>query len=210
MQCLPYFCLQDLQAFMDDAPNGVILFSLGSVIDPKTILANGQFEIFLNVFRRLKQKIMWKVAAGMPEVKDPNIKLQTWFPQQEILNHNRTVLFITHGGLQSTVEAIANGVPCLGVPFFFDQKKDVSFLETVGMGRLLDFNNLTEKSLEWSIHEMLNNPESYAKLQTLTRTAKAEYQPDGGAAKGTHSLDRPTRVIKIEFTAVPRGRRIVS
>uniref|UniRef100_A0A0A9XPQ4 UDP-glucuronosyltransferase n=1 Tax=Lygus hesperus TaxID=30085 RepID=A0A0A9XPQ4_LYGHE len=161
---------KDLQDFMDDAPHGVIYFSLGSVLDPKEVLADGKFEAFLNVFRRMKEKVMWKVSPGMPEVKDPNIKLQTWFPQQGILAHKNLKLFITHGGLQSTVESIAFGLPTLGMPFFFDQIKDVGFMKHVGMGLQLSFDNITESSVSWTINELLTNPkyrENAIKQQSL-------------------------------------------
>ncbi|KAF6200760.1 hypothetical protein GE061_005205 [Apolygus lucorum] len=161
---------KDLQDFMDDAPQGVIYFSLGSVLDPKELLADGKFEEFLKVFRQVDQKVMWKVAPGMPEVKDPKIKLQTWFPQQGILAHKNIKLFITHGGLQSTIESISFGVPTLGMPFFFDQKKDVAFMKHIGMGLELSFDNITESSVSWSLNELLNNDKyraSAIKQQTL-------------------------------------------
>uniref|UniRef100_A0A0K8STQ8 UDP-glucuronosyltransferase n=1 Tax=Lygus hesperus TaxID=30085 RepID=A0A0K8STQ8_LYGHE len=149
---------KDLQEFMDDASHGVIYFSLGSVNDPAEMLKDGKFDAFLNVFRQLKQKVMWKVAPGMPDVQDPNIRLQTWYPQQAILAHENLKLFITHGGLQSMIEAIAHGVPVLGIPGFFDQLKNVAFMEHVGMGLSLTTDNITEKTVSRSINELLNNP----------------------------------------------------
>uniref|UniRef100_A0A0A9WX26 UDP-glucuronosyltransferase 2B31 n=1 Tax=Lygus hesperus TaxID=30085 RepID=A0A0A9WX26_LYGHE len=149
---------KDLQDFMDDAPHGVIFFSLGSFLNPAQLLAGGKFEIFLSVFRKLKQKVMWKIAPGLPEVKDPNIRVQTWYPQQGILGHKNLKMFITHGGLQSTIEAISSGVPCLGIPVFFDQLKDVAFMEKIGMAVGLTLDAVTEETLSKTINEILFNP----------------------------------------------------
>ncbi len=77
--------------------------------------------------------------------KPDNVKLVKWLPQQDILGesieaiqnqvhrngsdnvvfallgHNNTKLFITHGGLMSTEEAIYHGVPIVVMPGFRDQ-----------------------------------------------------------------------------------------
>lgn len=72
--------------------------------------------------------------------------------------HKNTVLFITHGGLQSMVETINYGVPVVGMPVAFDQIKDIEYMKSVGMGVKLTLDNVTETSLMWSINEVLSNP----------------------------------------------------
>uniref|UniRef100_A0A0A9Y0D8 UDP-glucuronosyltransferase n=1 Tax=Lygus hesperus TaxID=30085 RepID=A0A0A9Y0D8_LYGHE len=149
---------KDLKDFMDNAPHGVIFFSLGSVVDAAEMLKAGKAEIFGKVFKTLKQKVVWKTAPGLPEIKAPNIYTKEWLPQQDILAHNKTLLFITHGGLQSMVESINFGVPTIGMPVFFDQFKDVKFMTTVGMGLPLHYDNITEETVSWTINEVINNP----------------------------------------------------
>lgn len=70
---------------MDEAPEGVIYFSLGSNLDATTLMGNGIFETFVNIFKQLKQRVVWKTNTGMPPVTEPNIKTQNWYPQQDIL-----------------------------------------------------------------------------------------------------------------------------
>lgn len=41
--------------------------------------------------------------------------------QAIVTGHENTKLFITHGGLLSTHEAIYNSVPMLGIPVMIDQ-----------------------------------------------------------------------------------------
>lgn len=67
-------------------------------------------------------------------------------------------LFITHGGLLSTTEAVYNGVPLIGIPIMGDQPKNVNHIQAVGYGVGLDFKNLTDASISWAINEILNNP----------------------------------------------------
>uniref|UniRef100_A0A146L0V5 UDP-glucuronosyltransferase n=1 Tax=Lygus hesperus TaxID=30085 RepID=A0A146L0V5_LYGHE len=163
---------KDLQEFMDNSPEGVIYFSLGTNVDAKA-QTEQVFDVLVNVFKTVNQKVLWKVGPGMPEVKEnTKIKMQTWFPQQDILAHENLVLFITHGGLQSTVEAINYGVPILGMPIWFDQFKDIEFLTSTGMGLRLNFDNITEETLSWSINEIITNPryrEQAKKRQSMFR-----------------------------------------
>ncbi|BET02824.1 glucuronosyltransferase [Nesidiocoris tenuis] len=148
---------KDLQEFMDGAPNGVIYFSLGTNLDAKAIMENGLYDVFINTFKKFNRRVMWKANDGMKLYNDHQIKMQTWYPQQDVLAHPNCHLFITHGGLQSMVETISKGVPTVAIPFMFDQFKDAEYMASVGMGIHLSSDNITETSLGWAINEVLTN-----------------------------------------------------
>ena len=69
---------------MDDAPNGVVYFSLGSNLK-STNMPVAQREALLKAFSQLKQKVLWKweddILPGQPD----NVKLGKWLPQSDIL-----------------------------------------------------------------------------------------------------------------------------
>jgi glucuronosyltransferase len=67
-------------------------------------------------------------------------------------------LFITHGGFLSTQETIHRGVPVVGIPIMADQKLNMFHAVSSGFGIQLDFENITTKSLEWALKEVLTNP----------------------------------------------------
>jgi hypothetical protein len=75
-----------------------------------------------------------------------------------LLAHHNIRLFITHGGLLSTQEAIHRGVPLLGIPIFGDQSLNMNRAVTEGYGLMIRFNNVTMESLLWGIREMIDNP----------------------------------------------------
>jgi UDP:flavonoid glycosyltransferase YjiC (YdhE family) len=45
-----------------------------------------------------------------------NLILSDWVPQREILNHEKTKLFLTHCGANGVIEAMYYGVAMLGFP----------------------------------------------------------------------------------------------
>ena len=66
-------------------------------------------------------------------------------------------LFITHGGLLSTQEAIDRGVPIVGIPIYADQRLNMARIMSFGIGIQLDYENITSESVMWAVNEVLNN-----------------------------------------------------
>ena len=132
------------------------MFSLGSIIQGKDMPDEVRLK-FLNVFSRLKQRVLWKwETEDMPGLP-PNVKLSNWVPQQDVLGHPNTKLFITHGGLLSTQEATYHGVPLVGIPIFADQDLNTQQAERAGYALTLEFLELTEDGLLNAINEILTN-----------------------------------------------------
>ena len=50
-----------------------------------------------------------------------NILTLPWIPQNDLLAHPATRLFITHCGISSTYEAAIHGVPVVAIPLNLDQ-----------------------------------------------------------------------------------------
>ncbi|XP_049942919.1 UDP-glucosyltransferase 2-like isoform X2 [Schistocerca serialis cubense] len=148
---------QDLQKFLDAATDGVIYFSLGSNVQSAD-LPEDIINVFLGVFSKLKEKIIWKFETDTLANPPDNLKIGKWFPQSDILAHKSIKLFMTHGGMMGLQEALHNGVPLLGFPVFGDQTPNLIKAQDSGYGIMLNFNNVTEASLSWALKEILTNP----------------------------------------------------
>lgn len=107
-----------MEEFASGAKDGFIVFSTGSIIKPSHMPESVR-KGFVKTFSKLKQKVIWKwdKDGGMPDLP-ANVKLVKWLPQQDLLGHPNIRLFITHGGLLSTEEALYHGVPVIGLPVF--------------------------------------------------------------------------------------------
>lgn len=66
-------------------------------------------------------------------------------------------LFISHGGLLSTIETIYHGVPILGIPIFADQKMNIAIAVKKGYAVSLPFGEVTEERFQSALQEILNN-----------------------------------------------------
>ena len=68
------------------------------------------------------------------------------------------MLFITHGGLFSTIETTYHGVPVIGIPLFGDQNINMEKTAALGAGMKLEWSQLTESYLYKAVKEVLQNP----------------------------------------------------
>lgn len=96
--------------FLDEATDGVIYVSFGTVIRG-SMMSKEKREMFLNTFKGQKEKILWKWETESMEDQPDNVMLSKWLPQQEVLAHPNVKLFITHGGQSSFQESLCHGKP---------------------------------------------------------------------------------------------------
>ncbi|KAJ9577493.1 hypothetical protein L9F63_005936, partial [Diploptera punctata] len=149
---------QELKNFLDGAKDGVIYFSFGSLVKGET-LPKDKLDAFISAFSELPQRIIWKTDTipGLPE----KFVTGTWLPQFDILSHPNVRVFITHGGLMGTQEAVYTGVPMLGIPLFSDQAMNIINYVDKGITIKLDFHEITKHTLLSALNAILNNS-SYA------------------------------------------------
>lgn len=153
----------DLQKRADTAgKSGFIYMSFGSVVDPAKLDSETKLA-FLEVFRKIKLPILWKIdIANDPVINSKtipeNVFIQKWYPQTDILAHPNLRLFITHGGISSLMETTNLGVPILGIPFFGDQHKNLVLLEQRGYALIQPFRTLTKESFLSKVQTMLEDP----------------------------------------------------
>ena len=75
----------DFKKFLDDANEGVILFSWGSRINSSS-LSEEKLNVLLNVFEKLPRKIIWKWESDNVPRKLKNLMVKKWLPQFDIMS----------------------------------------------------------------------------------------------------------------------------
>lgn len=80
----------------------------------------------------------WEVAMTAREVGEvpENVEVRPWFPQPAVLRHAE--VFISHGGMNSTMEALHQGVPLVIVPQTPEQAANADRVAELGLGERVD------------------------------------------------------------------------
>uniref|UniRef100_A0A1I8NDZ1 UDP-glucuronosyltransferase n=1 Tax=Musca domestica TaxID=7370 RepID=A0A1I8NDZ1_MUSDO len=160
---------EDVLEFINSSQEDVIYFSMGSNVKSKDFPLE-RIKIIIEVFRKLPYKILWKFEnPQLPVEKPPNVFIRPWFPQPDILAHPRVKLFISHGGLLSTTEAIYHGKPILGLPVFYDQAMNVRKAKQLGIALGVNFYTLPREEFEGGIVEMMTNPVYRERIMEISR-----------------------------------------
>jgi zeaxanthin glucosyltransferase len=76
-------------------------------------------------------------------------------PQIELLTH--AALCITHAGLNTTLESLAQGVPMVAIPIAYDQPGVAARIAHHGVGEFLDLQDLTIERLSALIQKVMKN-----------------------------------------------------
>ncbi|XP_045123982.1 UDP-glycosyltransferase UGT5-like isoform X4 [Portunus trituberculatus] len=172
MHCRPAKPLpQDLESWLAGAGSeGVIYFSLGSVARGESMPSEYR-QIFLEAFRRLPQRILWKYEGELEDVPD-NVRITSWLPQQDILGHNNVKVFISHGGLLSLQESIYHAKPLLVLPIFGDQPRNGMFVEDSGLGHMLVWAELTADRVVDTLSDIISNPKHKGNVARMSASLR--------------------------------------
>jgi len=135
----------------------LIYASMGTLVNGlknvyRTILeAVGDFpnmQVVLSLGRNVDLNELGPIAANTIVVSSA--------PQIELLK--RATLCITHAGLNTTLEALAQGVPLVAIPIGYDQPGVASRIAYHGVGEFVELGDLSKQRLSKLIAKVTSNP----------------------------------------------------
>lgn len=147
---------EELEQFVrGSGVEGVILVSFGSILGE---ISDQTISTMADVFSTLPQRVIWKLNTdGTRLTLGENIKTLSWLPQNDILGHPKTRLFIGHAGMNGLLQAGYHGVPMICIPFFGDQFDNSIAAKYFGMAEILYKEAITTESLLNAISTVINN-----------------------------------------------------
>ncbi|OAY39133.1 gallate 1-beta-glucosyltransferase 84A24 [Manihot esculenta] len=132
----------DCMEWLDSKPpSSVVYVSLGSIVSLKQVqlnelaygLLNSGFS-FLWIFRSPPENSAFEpvdLPDGFLEKVGAKGKVVKWSPQERVLAHSSVSCFVTHCGWNSSMEALASGMPVVAFPQWGDQVTDAKYLVDV-------------------------------------------------------------------------------
>jgi MGT family glycosyltransferase len=149
----------------------VLYISLGTVF-------NNRPDFFQLCFQAFGEQ-PWQVVLSYGKQIDTadlglvpaNFLLSSYVPQLEMLQ--RTSVFVTHGGMNSTMESLYYGVPMVVLPQMMEQEMTARRIEELGLGVALDQENLTAEQLRESVTRIQQNPMITQHVQAMQQTVHA-------------------------------------
>ncbi|MGQ5640574.1 MULTISPECIES: macrolide family glycosyltransferase [unclassified Streptomyces] len=157
------------------ADRPVLLISLGTA-------ATGWPEFFHTAVEALRDS-EWEVVMAVGDHLDPaelgdlpaHFHVRRHVPQLDVLRRAR--LFVTHGGMNSAMEALHHGVPMVVIPQMNEQKANGLRVEELGLGRHLAKEDTTAQSLRQAVDEIAGDPGVRERVDALSNSMRATDGP---------------------------------
>ncbi|XP_051808593.1 UDP-glucuronosyltransferase 2C1-like [Acanthochromis polyacanthus] len=157
----------DLEKFVQSSgDHGVVIMTLGTLLGKLPQVVS---EEIAAAFAQLPQKVIWRYMGQRPSNLGNNTLLVSWLPQNDLLGHPKTRVFVTHGGTNGVQEAIYHGIPVVGLPLFFDQPDNLSRVRAKGAAVIVDIATLNRQIFEEALMAVLYNSTYREKMQMLSR-----------------------------------------
>jgi len=150
----------------------VVYVSMGTILNNNLDF----FRLCMEAFADLEVTVLLSIGRSQKQEDlgelPPNVLVYNYVPQLEVLQ--RTAVFLTHGGMNSTSESLYYGVPTIVIPQVNDQPIVGAQVEATGAGLHLPKEQVTRESLRAAVVKILADPETYrAKSQRIGDSFRA-------------------------------------
>uniref|UniRef100_A0A0B7BTZ9 UDP-glucuronosyltransferase n=1 Tax=Arion vulgaris TaxID=1028688 RepID=A0A0B7BTZ9_9EUPU len=161
----------DFKKFVDQSKRGIIVVSFGGHVMsiPQTIASK-----LLSAFQQLDLDVVWRVNITSP---DPSrIMTSKWIPQNDLLGHEKTKLFISHCGKNGQYEALYHAVPILCLPIYGDQKYNSVRIKVKQLGLFADMRTASADELTSMIKQIVYDSKYAENMKKASRLYRELYK----------------------------------
>jgi MGT family glycosyltransferase len=113
-----------------------------------------------------------------------NVEVRPFFPQIDVLRH--ADVFLSHTGMNSTMEALYFEVPIVAFPLQPEQEANARRVQDLGLGRRLPADALSPGLIRTVIADVSNNQEIRRNLETMGRRVRSA----GGATAAVDAIEQ--------------------
>eukprot|EP01094_Clydonella_sp_ATCC50884_P008093 TRINITY_DN1738_c3_g1_i3.p1 TRINITY_DN1738_c3_g1~~TRINITY_DN1738_c3_g1_i3.p1 ORF type:complete len:600 (+),score=192.62 TRINITY_DN1738_c3_g1_i3:148-1947(+) len=148
----------------------------------------GQLQTMVDATEDAPYRFVWSLKSEKYEhvpAMPPNVLVQDFVSQKEVLAHPALRAFVSHCGQNSMLEAIASEVPLLGIGFMGDQPMNAARMDDAGAGIALDRNVMTAEHIVEALRALIEDPSYKRGMERMHELLEL----GGGAARAAHLLD---------------------
>ncbi|MEW9519636.1 macrolide family glycosyltransferase [Streptomyces tubercidicus] len=167
-----------------DAP--VLFISLGTVFNDRPEFFRTCIEAFGDGPYQVAMAIGDLDRAALGEIP-PTFDVRPFFPQPAVLRHADA--FISHAGMNSTMEALYYGVGLITVPQMPEQATNAGRAQELGLGVQLDTATVTAESLRTAVARVTSD----ATIRTNLDRMRKMTRDSGGAVRGADVIEEYIR-----------------
>ncbi|CAB1275991.1 glycosyltransferase [Candidatus Nitrosacidococcus tergens] len=148
----------------------LVYASLGTIQNK----AESTFHIIADACKNLNIQLVLSLGGSGDKTMLPSLPgnpiVVNYAPQLELLK--RATLMITHAGLNSTLEALTNGVPLVAIPITSDQPGVAARIAWTGVGEVVHIFRLTAPRLTEAIKKVLEDKSYKEKALKMQESIK--------------------------------------
>jgi MGT family glycosyltransferase len=171
----------------------VLYISMGTILQG----FESFFQTCVEAFRNFEGKVIFSVGMATDLAKlqplPENFIVRRYLPQLEVLKH--TDAFITHGGMNSTSEALYYEVPLVVIPQTSDQPMIANRLEELQAGFRIDPHEVNIEKLQEAVQQVLSNPAYRENAKKLSKSFKQA----GGAKEALTAIDDYLKKVSLDI-----------
>jgi UDP:flavonoid glycosyltransferase YjiC (YdhE family) len=152
---------------MDSAQEGVVVGG-GIVSVPEHI-----GRMLMTAFQQLPMKVVFRSNLISP---DPaKILTSTWLPQNDLLGHPNTKVFVSHCGKNGQYEALYHAVPIVCTPLFGDQPYNAQCVRAKGFGEVVELRSVSWQELVSVVTRVAQTPSYKQAISKASRLFRQLY-----------------------------------
>ena len=171
----------DWQPRLADRP--LLFISLGTTFNNQPEFFRTCIEAFGSGPRQVAMAIGEAITVDDLGPVPANFEVRPYFPQPAVLKHAE--VFLSHAGMNSTLESLYSGVPLVAVPQMPEQAMNAYQVDDLGLGRALDPAEITAKVLRDAVTDVAADRTMRARVSAF----RGELKASGGAIAGADAIE---------------------
>lgn len=136
----------------------IVLISFGTMVRPSVKLLQTLVRGALAAGARVILSSPTGPSGDLGHPTATDLYHSPFVPQAALLRSGRIAAFVGHGGPGGLCEAISCGVPCLSIPFIWDQSYAASIASLLGVGCTLPRRSVSTTAVRRALTAVLRNP----------------------------------------------------